>query len=76
VQRGDVLKRDQDVAVELDVRDLVDGAISSQDAFVVVAAEHGDLDLFALVLARVVLHEPQRSGFAPVACMASSIGGK
>src|SRR6476619_6045429 len=55
VQRGDVLEWDQDVAVELDVRDLVDGAVGGQDAVVVVAAEHGDLDLLALVLARVVL---------------------
>src|SRR5262249_46722490 len=43
VQRSDVLERDQDVAVELDVRDLVDGAVGGQDAVVVVAAEHGDL---------------------------------
>src|SRR5512132_1195790 len=63
VQRGDVLERDQDVAVELDVRDFVDGAVGGQDAIVVVAAEHGHLDLLALVLARVVLHgsEPSRA---------------
>ena len=51
----------QDVAVELDVRHLVDGAVGGEDAFVVVAAEHRDFDLLALVLARVVLHGPQPS---------------
>src|SRR5688572_30355 len=61
VERGDVLERNQDVAVELDVRDLVDGAVGGQDAFVVVAAEHDDLDLLALVFARVVLHDSERN---------------
>src|SRR5581483_6548880 len=56
VQRGDVLEGDEDVAVELDVRDLVDVAVRGEDAFLVLAAEQGDLDLLALVLARVVLH--------------------
>jgi hypothetical protein len=61
VERGDVLERNQDVAVELDVRHLVDGAVGGQDALVVVAAEHRDFDLLALVLARVVLHAAERS---------------
>ena len=43
------------MAVELDVGDLVDGAVGGQDPLVVVAAEQCDLDLLALVLARVVL---------------------
>ena len=46
----------KDVAVQLDVGDLVDGAVRGQDAVLVVAAEERDLDLLPLVLARVVLH--------------------
>src|SRR5215212_651786 len=69
VKRRDVLERDQDVAVELDVGDLVDGAVGGQYAFVVVAAEHRDLYLLALVLARVVLHGSERSRLIdPWAC--------
>src|SRR5436309_1635324 len=56
VERRDVLQRDEDVAVELDVRDLVDGAVRGEDAVLVIAAEERDLHLLALVLARVVLH--------------------
>src|SRR4051812_28789214 len=61
VQRGDVLERDEDVPVELYVRDVVDGAVRGQHAVLVVAAEERDLDLLALVLAGVVLHEPAQS---------------
>src|SRR5439155_16203587 len=56
MERGDVLERDEDVAVQLDVRDVLDVAVSRQHAFLILAAEEGDLDLLALVLARVVLH--------------------
>src|SRR5918992_5588420 len=58
VERGDVLERDQDVPVELDVRDVLDRAVRRENALLVLAAEQGDLDLLALVLVRVVLHEP------------------
>src|SRR3954451_2032972 len=61
MQRRDVLERDEDVPVQLDVRHLVDVAVRGEDAFLVVAAEERDLDLLALVLARVVLHRPERS---------------
>jgi hypothetical protein len=56
VERRDVLEGDEDVPVQLDVGDLVDVAVRGQHAFLVLAAEEGDLDLLALVLARVVLH--------------------
>src|SRR6478609_7162474 len=61
VKRRNVLKGDEDVAVQLDVRDLVDVAVRGQHAFLVLAAEQRDLDLLALVLARVVLHRSERS---------------
>ena len=56
VQGRDVLQRDEDVPVQLDVGDLVDRAVRGQHAVLVVAAEERDLDLLALVLAGVVLH--------------------
>ena len=56
VERGDVLQRDQDVTVQLDVGDVLDEAVSGEHAVLVVASEQGDLDLLALVLVRVVLH--------------------
>ena len=55
MQRSDVLQRDQDVTVQLDVRDVLDVAIRGQHAVLVLAAEEGDLDLLALVFVRVVL---------------------
>src|SRR5918992_2095135 len=57
VQRCDVLQRDEDVAVELDVGDVLDRAVRRQRALLILAAEECDLDLLALVLVRVVLHE-------------------
>src|SRR5204862_2687582 len=65
VEGGDVLQRDQDVAVQLDVRDVLDEAVSRQHAVLIIAAEEGDLDLLALVLIRVILHR-----------RASLLGGK
>jgi hypothetical protein len=56
VEGGDVLERDEDVAVQLDVRDALDGAVGRERAFLVLAAEELDLDLLPLVLVRVVLH--------------------
>src|SRR5689334_14744385 len=56
VQRRDVLQWDQDVAVQLDVRHVVDGAVRGEDAILIVTAEERDLHLLALVLAGVVLH--------------------
>src|SRR5581483_11090989 len=61
VQRGDVLQRDQDVPVELHVRDVLDVAIRGEHAVLVFAAEERDLDLLALVLVRVVLHAARRA---------------
>ena len=60
VQRRDVLKRDEDVPVELDMRDILERAVRGEDAFLVLAAEESDFDLLALVLVRVVVHEPQQ----------------
>ena len=67
MQRSDVLERDQDVPVQLDMSDLVDGAVRGQDAVLVIAAEERDLDLLPLVLAGVVLHRAigQFSGLSP-----------
>src|SRR5712691_11998204 len=56
VEGGDVLQRDEDVAVQLDVGDVLDVAVRRQDALLVLAAEERDLDLLPLVFARVVLH--------------------
>jgi hypothetical protein len=55
VEGGDVLERDEDVPVQLDVRDVLEVAVRGQDAVLVLAAEEGDLDLLALVLVRVIL---------------------
>ena len=57
VQRRDVLERDEDVAVELDVGNVLDRAVRGEHSLLVLAAEERDLDLLALVLVRVVLHE-------------------
>src|ERR1700741_4733798 len=56
VERGDVLERDEDVPVQLDVRDVLDVAVRGQHAVLVLAAEQRDLDLLALVFVGVVLH--------------------
>jgi hypothetical protein len=63
VERGDVLERDEDVSVELDVRDALDPAVRGQSSVLVLAAEELHLDLLSLVLVGVVLHRPERSGF-------------
>src|SRR5262249_12309850 len=55
MKRRDVLERDEDVPIQFDMRDLVDVAVRGEDALLVLAAEKRDLDLLALVLARVVL---------------------
>src|SRR5205823_10109721 len=56
VQGGDVLERHENVAVQLDVGDVLDVAIRREDALLVLAPKQGDLDLLALVLVGVVLH--------------------
>src|SRR3954465_5163919 len=58
VERRDVLERDEDVPVQLDVGNLVHVAVRSEHALLVLAAEESDLDLLTLVLACVVLHRP------------------
>jgi hypothetical protein len=63
VEGGDVLERDEDVPVQLDVRDVLDVAVRREDAVLVFPAEQGDLDLLALVLVRVVLDASERSRF-------------
>ena len=47
---------DEDVAVQLEVRDAGDGAVGGERPLLVLAAEELDLDLLARVLVRVVLH--------------------
>src|SRR3954451_15272349 len=56
VEGRDVLERDQDVPVQLHVRDVLEVAVGGQHPVLVLAAEEGDLNLLALVLVRVVLH--------------------
>src|SRR5438874_13460835 len=60
MERGDVLQRDQDVPVQLDVGDILDEAVRGEHAVLVVTAEERNLDLLALVLVGVILH-PNRS---------------
>jgi hypothetical protein len=55
VEGSDVLERDEDVAVQLDVGHVLDRAVGGERALLVLPAEEGDLDLLALVLVRVVL---------------------
>src|SRR5947207_1378094 len=43
VERGDVLKRDQDMAVQLDVRHVLDHAVRRQRPLLVIPAEERDL---------------------------------
>jgi hypothetical protein len=62
VERRDVLERNEDVAVELDVRNALDSAVGGQRPVLVLAPEELDLDLLALVLVRVVLDASERSG--------------
>jgi hypothetical protein len=56
MERGDVLQGNEDVIVELDVRNALDAAVSRERAFLVLAAEELELHLLSLVLVRVVLH--------------------
>jgi hypothetical protein len=63
VEGSDVLERDEDVAVELEVRHALDSAVRGERSVLVLAAEELDLDLLPLVLVRVVIHRSERSGF-------------
>src|SRR5947208_6765408 len=56
VEGGDVLQRDQDVSVQLDVGDVLDEAVGGQDTVLIIAAEEGDFDLLTFVFVGVVLH--------------------
>jgi hypothetical protein len=67
VQRRDVLERDEDVTVELDVGNVLERAVGGENAFLVFAAEEGDLDLLALIFVGVVLDGADRSGSRMVA---------
>jgi hypothetical protein len=62
VEGGDVLERDEDVPVQLEVRHTLDSAVGRECAVLIFAAEQFDLDLLALVFVRVVLHRSERSG--------------
>jgi hypothetical protein len=55
MERRDVLERDQDVAVQLDVDDVLDVAVRGELSLLIFTAEERDLDVLALVPARVVL---------------------
>ena len=72
MERGDVLQRHEDVAVQLDVRDILDVAVRGQNALLVLASEEGDLDLLALVFVRVVLDA--RSVANPLSSVAVATG--
>jgi hypothetical protein len=72
VERGDVLQRHEDVAVQLDVSDVLDVAVSGEDTLLVLASEEGDLDLLALVFVRVVLDA--RSVANPLSSVAVATG--
>jgi hypothetical protein len=61
MERRDVLQGDEDVTVELDVRDILERAVRGQNALMVLPSEQRDLDLLALVLVRVVLDGAQAS---------------
>src|SRR5262245_54216703 len=61
VEARNVLERDEDVPVQLDVGHVLDRAVGSQHPFLVLAAEERELDLLAFVLVGVVLHRPQSS---------------
>src|SRR3954464_12825930 len=74
VEGGDVLEGHEDVAVQFDVSDFVDVAVRGEHALLVFAAEEGDLDLLALVLARVVLHHAEPSGSVEVGGGAARLG--
>jgi hypothetical protein len=63
VEGGDVLERDEDVAVELDVRDPFDPAVRGERSVLVLPAEELHFDLLPFVLVGVVLHRSERSGF-------------
>jgi hypothetical protein len=69
MERSNVLERDQDVSVQLDVGDVLDEAVSGQHPVLVIAAEEGDFDLLTLVLVGVVLDGPEPSEFGlTIAC--------
>jgi hypothetical protein len=74
VKRGDVLKRNQDVAVQLDVGDVLDEAICGQHAVLVIAPEERDLDLLALVFVGVVLDGSERSDLGSTIYVAPAAG--
>jgi hypothetical protein len=61
VERGNVLERDEDVPVELDVGDVLHVAVRGERPLLVLAAEERELDLLTLVLVRVVLDVTERS---------------
>jgi hypothetical protein len=56
MQRGDVLKRNENVSVQFEMRNALDATVGGQRSFLVFAAEELDLDLLALVFARVILN--------------------
>ena len=72
MERGDVLQRHEDVAVQLDVSDVLDVAVGGEDTLLVLASEEGDLDLLALVFVRVVLDA--RSVANPLSSVAVATG--
>ena len=57
------------MAIQLDVRDILDVAVRGEDTLLILASEEGDLDLLALILVRVVLHRAESSrSLRRVAC--------
>jgi hypothetical protein len=61
MKRRDVLEGNEDVAVQLDVGNVLHVAIGRQAALLIFASEERDLDLLPFVLARVVLHGAEGS---------------
>jgi hypothetical protein len=63
VQGRDVLKRHEDVTVQLDVGDFLDVAVGGEHAFLVLAPEKRHFNLLAQVLVGVVLDGSKASRF-------------
>jgi hypothetical protein len=74
MERSNVLQRNQDVSVQLDVGDVLDEAVGGQHAVLVIAAEEGDFDLLTLVLVGVILDGSEPSEFGSTIDATPAVG--